>query len=315
MRQPRIFVAGSALLGLTVAGCSGWSYDPPMRGHAPTEGINLSSLRDEAPQAPEGFKRDLATGYADLAGSLKSEHQWDDVDYFSRKGLAAAGGGKAVPPEDNANWLVPLEVPDQYRSQLADGRRRLVAALDGGARQSAPDTAAHAQVSYDCWVEHMEVNWWQAINGSCHGQFVAALAQLEKPVAEVPSKPLVQAPAAEPAASGTSTRQFRVYFDFNKSVLTPTSQSILQQVVARAKEAPASKFALIGRADKTGADGYNMALSQRRVDAVRDSLMAQGVDPARIDTQWVGEREPPVPTANGVKEPRNRVVDVTEEQP
>jgi OOP family OmpA-OmpF porin len=309
MRQRRIFVAGSALLGLAAAGCSGWSYDPPMRGHAPTQGINLASLREEAPQAPEGFNRDLATDYADFAGSLNQQHQWDDVDYFSRKGLAAAGGDKAVPPEDNGNWAVPLEVPDKYRTQLADGRRRLVAALDGGARQTAPDTAARAQVSYDCWVEHMEVDWWQAMNGSCHDQFVAALDKLENKTA----KAVVQAPAAEPAASGTSTRQFRVFFDFDKAALTPSSQAILQDVAARAKDAPASKFVLIGRADKTGSDGYNMALSQRRVDTVRNALVAQGVEPARIDTQWVGEREPPVPTADGVKEPRNRVVDVTEQ--
>jgi OOP family OmpA-OmpF porin len=305
MRQRRIFVAGSTLLGVLAAGCSTWSYDPPMRGHAPTEGVNLSAVREAAPQAPAGFHRALATGYADLAGTLDKEHQWDDVDYFSRKGLAAASGDKVVPPEDNANWAVPLEVPDKYRSQLADGRRRLVAALDGGARQTAPDAAARAQVSYDCWVEHMEVDWWGAMNGSCHDQFLAALGQLDKPK-------VVEAPAAEPAASGTSTRQFRVYFDFDKSALTPASQSILQDAAARAKEDPAARFRLIGRADRTGSDGYNMALSQRRVDTVRDALVAEGVPAARIDTQWVGERELPVPTADGVKEPRNRVVDVTE---
>jgi OOP family OmpA-OmpF porin len=303
MRRRRIFIAGPTLLGLVAAGCSGWSYDPPMRGHAPTEGLNLSAVRESAPQAPDGFNRDLATGYADLAGTLHQEHQWDDVDYFSRKGLAASGG-KVVPPEDNGNWLVPLEVPDRFRSQLSDGRRRLVAALDGGARQTAPDAAARAQVSYDCWVEHMEVNWWQAINGTCHDQFVAAMGQLEK-------RSVVQAPA-EPAASGTSTRQFRIYFDFDKTALTSSAQPILQGVATRAKEDPAARFVLIGRADRAGSDGYNMSLSQRRVDAVRHALVAQGVPAERIDAQWVGDREPPVPTADGVREPRNRVVDVTE---
>jgi OmpA-OmpF porin, OOP family len=307
MRQRQVFVAGSTLLGLIAAGCSNWSYDPAMRGHAPTEGLNLSAVRDAAPQAPQGFNRDLASDYAQLASNLQQERQWDDVDYFSRKGLAAAGGDKAVPPENNNNWLVPLEVPDQYRTQLTDGRKRLVAALDGGARQATPDTAASAQVSYDCWVEHMEIDWWQAMNGTCHDQFVTAMNQLEK-------KSVVQAPPAEPATSGTSTRQFRVFFDFNKSTLTTSAQPILQDVAARAKEELSAHFVLTGRADRTGGDDYNLALSQRRVDAVRDALVAQGVSAERIDTKWVGERELPVPTANGVKEPRNRVVDVTEAQ-
>jgi peptidoglycan-associated lipoprotein len=43
---------------------------------------------------------------------------------------------------------------------------------------------------------------------------------------------------------------------------------------------------------------------------VRDALIAGGVPADRIDTRWVGEREPPDPTANGVRDPQNRVVEV-----
>jgi OmpA-OmpF porin, OOP family len=307
MKDRRILVAGSALLGVgLLVGCSEWSYDPPMRGHAPTEALNLGAARDAAQEAPAGFNKDLATDYAALAGTLQQEHEYDDVDYFGRKGVAAASGEKAVPPEDNGNWLVPLEVPDKFRSELADGRQRLVAALDGGARQNASTVAARAQVSYDCWVEHMEKDWQSAVKGPCHEQFVAAMGQLEK-------KSVVSAPA-EPATSGASTRQFRIYFDFNKATLTSSAQPILRDVAAQSKDDANARFLLIGRADRAGSDGYNMALSQRRVDTVRDALMAAGVPASRIETRWVGDREPPVPTADGVREPKNRVVEVSEQR-
>jgi outer membrane protein OmpA-like peptidoglycan-associated protein len=69
--------------------------------------------------------------------------------------------------------------------------------------------------------------------------------------------------------------------------------------------------ALVGKADRAGSDAYNMALSKRRADAVKGELARAGVPPARIDERWVGEREPPVPTPEGVREPRNRVVEIT----
>lgn len=50
--------------------------------------------------------------------------------------------------------------------------------------------------------------------------------------------------------------------------------------------------------------------TRRRADTVRNTLLAEGVTSDRIDERWVGEREPPVPTENGVREPRNRVVEV-----
>jgi OmpA-OmpF porin, OOP family len=53
-----------------------------------------------------------------------------------------------------------------------------------------------------------------------------------------------------------------------------------------------------------------MALSHRRADAVHKALVADGLSADQIEEHWVGMREPPVPTAKGVREPRNRVVEI-----
>jgi OOP family OmpA-OmpF porin len=289
-------------LGLLLAGCSGWTYNPPTPGNPMSESHNLSAVRAAAPQSPTTFNQALASDYADYANTLHQDGNYVDVDYFSRKGLAAAKGDR-VPPEDQSRFLVPLEVPEKFRSQLADGRGRLVRALDGGARESAPGAAARAQVSYDCWVNSMEDDWQAGAKGACRQQFDTAMNQLENP----------RAAAAAAATAPSTAREFRVYFDFNQVQLGPDAQQILQQIAQQAKQDPNLRVVVVGKADRTGTDAYNLALSQRRADAVRQLLVQAGVPAANIDARWVGEREPPVPTAQGVREPRNRVVEIAQQ--
>jgi OmpA-OmpF porin, OOP family len=302
MKNQRRTAAGLMMWGLVVllAGCSGWSFQPPMRGNVSFAPYNLGKLRAAVPASPGTFTQGLTSDYAGLAGSLQDElRDWADADYFARKGLAAAGG-EVVPPENNSNWLVPLEVPEQFRTQLSQSRDRLVAALDGGGRERLPLVAARAQVSYDCWVERMEDDWKAAIDGPCHKQFLDAMAQLEGHAQ----------PAAKPAAAPGPAREFRVYFEFDKAELLPEAQQILQQVAAIAKQGSGLRIVLVGKADRAGSDGYNLRLSKRRAEQVHNALLQDGVPASRIETRWVGEREPPVPTPDGVREPRNRVVEI-----
>jgi OOP family OmpA-OmpF porin len=298
-RMTRTRIATGATIcgiGLLLAGCSGWTYDPPTPGNAASENLNLSAVRAKAPPSPGTFNQALTTDYANLATALNQDHKdWKDVDYFSRKGLAASSGS-SVPPEANKNWLIPLEVPERYRTQLDEGRVRLVAALDGGARERAPDIAARAQVSYDCWVERMEDDWQSEADGPCHRQFLAALGQLENRPAQ----------AAPPAVA----REYRVYFNFDRADLVPDAQQLVKQVAEQVKQEGAVRIVPVGKADLAGSDQYNMELSRQRAEAVRNALVKNGVPPSQIDEHWVGERQPPVPTPAGVHEPRNRVVEI-----
>jgi OOP family OmpA-OmpF porin len=299
MLQRNLIANAAALLSAAalLAACSSWSSSPPMRGNPVLQPFNLPAAQSSAPANPTSFDQALAHEYAGLATHLSQvDHDWADSDYFSRKGLAAASG-KTVVPEENSNWLVPLEVPLQTRTELATGRQRLVAALDGGARERNPVLAARAQERYDCWVERMEDDWRSAVNGPCHADFVAALNELEHGPMQ---------PAAAPPAT---LRQYNVYFDWNKSVLTPDAEKIIAQVADQTKGGNA-RVAITGKADLSGTDAYNMGLSHRRADAVRKALVADGLPADRIDERWVGMREPPVPTAPGVREPRNRVVEI-----
>jgi OOP family OmpA-OmpF porin len=264
-----------------------------MRGNPVLQPLNQPSAAQATAPANGTFVQYLAYEYGALSTNLAQQSgDWADSDYFGRKGLAAQGG-MVVEPEQNANWLVPLEVPLKTRGEIAAGRQRLVAALDGGGRERSPAIAARAQSRYDCWVERMEDDWKTAADGQCHKEFLDALNQL----------------AGAPAPA-VPTRQFNIYFDFDKANLTPEGQQIVQAVAAQVKSSGGTAL-LVGKADLSGTDAYNMALSKRRADTVQKALLAAGVPGNRIEVRYVGMREPPVPTAPGVREPRNRVVEVT----
>jgi len=301
MMSPKLMVSTMALMaGVALAGCSNWSYSPSMRGNMYMEGMNRGAAGESAPKAPTTFNQSLANEYSDLANNLAktpttgSSGDWSDADYFSRKSLKAQSG-EAVQPENNANWLIPLEHGQGFRTQLADGRARLVKDLDAGGRTQTPILAARAQSRYDCWVESMERDWKTGSEGKCRAEFLAALDEMENP----------------PKAGATAPHEYNVYFDFNKSTLTPEARQIVDGVAAAAQRDDTARIDLVGKADRVGGDAYNMSLSERRADTVRDTLVADGVAADRIGVKWVGEREPPVPTADGVREPRNRVVTVT----
>ena len=115
------------------------------------------------------------------------------------------------------------------------------------------------------------------------------------------------------AGSSTMTdaqRRYNVYFAFDKSRLGDKAQDVVKAAAQATMQGGTGRVELVGKADLSGTDPYNMALSQRRADRVRDALVAGGVPADRIDTRWVGDREPPVPTAAGVRDAQNRVVEV-----
>src|SRR3546814_20641131 len=68
---------------------------------------------------------------------------------------------------------------------------------------------------------------------------------------------------------------------------------------------------LAGHADKSGSDQYNVGLSQRRAEAAKAYLAGKGVPETAIATAGFGESRPLVETADGVREPQNRRVEIT----
>ena len=80
----------------------------------------------------------------------------------------------------------------------------------------------------------------------------------------------------------------------------------MSSAVRAAKEAGFVRVLVIGHTDTVGSDRYNMALSRRRAEAVRDEMVREGMDGTTIMTEGRSFHDPLVPTGPGVREPQNR---------
>ncbi|MBN9087586.1 MAG: OmpA family protein [Reyranella sp.] len=126
-------------------------------------------------------------------------------------------------------------------------------------------------------------------------------------VAACSSEPPPPPPAQPQPAQATS---FMVFFDWDRYNLSPQAESTIGQAAAAFKQTGAARVVATGHADRSGPENYNMALSLRRANAVKDSLVRNGVPAGAIQVIGKGETQPLVPTADGVREPQNRRVEI-----
>ena len=129
------------------------------------------------------------------------------------------------------------------------------------------------------------------------------------------------APAAEPAAAPAAytpppvqtpaaPHSYLVFFDFNKSDLTSQATQIVDQAASNAGPAHVTRLTVTGHTDTVGSDAYNMRLSRRRAESVAARLEKDGIASSEIEIVAKGKRDLLVPTADGVKEPQNRRVQI-----
>src|SRR6266699_3614453 len=88
------------------------------------------------------------------------------------------------------------------------------------------------------------------------------------------------------------------------------SQSEVKELLAEMASRQAPDITVIGHTDLVGPDPSNDALSLQRAERVKSILAGMGIPAERILTAGRGRREPLIPTAEGVSEPRNRRVEI-----
>jgi len=282
----KALVAGAAALALTAC-------------------TTVSSIDRVAEMETSGsaFTRALHAGYVELAYKEAGFYDWVDAGFFRDK-AEAAGSGEVVLPEDPNMWNVEDEA---MLAELNAERPRLMAALDDGGRSERPDLAALAQTKYDCWVEEAEegpehfgpVAAHQPREmGKCRAEYLTAMEELL----------FVEEVVMMEEAMAT---EFIVYFGWDVAELSPLAQSFLNDVAAEAMIQNPSKIGVSGYTDTSGSAEYNIRLSERRAENVAGYLAGQGVSSGVMDIRWFGENDLMVPTADNVREPNNRRVEIT----
>ena len=124
-------------------------------------------------------------------------------------------------------------------------------------------------------------------------------------------------PAPAPAAAvqsvapaPTTARTYLVPFDWNRADLTARAREIIAEAAQNSRRAQSTRIEVAGHADRSGPPQHNQRLSQRRADAVASELVLRGVSRGDIGVAAFGESRPLVRTADGVREPQNRRVEI-----
>jgi outer membrane protein OmpA-like peptidoglycan-associated protein len=103
---------------------------------------------------------------------------------------------------------------------------------------------------------------------------------------------------------------FLLYFITGTDTLTEESKVELGRMLQELRNRPAPDILVIGHTDRVGALEANDELSLQRAERVKADLVSQGISADRIQAAGRGEREPVIPTDDGVDEPLNRRVEI-----
>ena len=101
-----------------------------------------------------------------------------------------------------------------------------------------------------------------------------------------------------------------VLFDFNQATLKPGTKEKLAKVSGILLAYPTLHVNVEGHTDSIGTDDYNLKLSQRRADAVRDYLSSNGINPANIQAIGLGKAGPVASNDNAAGRQQNRRVEM-----
>jgi outer membrane protein OmpA-like peptidoglycan-associated protein len=116
--------------------------------------------------------------------------------------------------------------------------------------------------------------------------------------------------APVPIAATAPSRTYLVFFDWDKSDLTGRARQIVAEAASASTHVQTTRIAVNGYTDLSGTAHYNQGLSLRRAKAVQAELIRDGVPAGEIAIRGFGETNPLVPTADGVREPQNRRVEI-----
>ena len=325
-RRFSAIVTGAAA-GLLLAGCINFSA--------------LDDLKDAPPPNDSAFDKALFQDYAFLALSFSDIGQASYTSFDQEGSISLAATQNDIAGLANAYAAKALllsrgELADPEPSQsLASHalRDRLVRALEPG-RDAFPRDAARAQADYDCWMLNAAVASQPRAAAQCRASLDVTLSRLESevraiapatdatsaapaPTTAAPTTPApaptTAAPAPPPPAtpgpqssSSAKPPAYVVTFAFDSTTLTAHDMDVLQQAIADARAGGQPKIAVVGHTDTAGGEAYNLQLSTRRAEVVRNALVVLGAKREAIVTTGVGKADLAVPTADGVRNAENR---------
>lgn len=276
--------------------------DPKIGALAPAELANARTAVQQLREArgdERGHRVYLADRRVDIAWAAAqaaelAQEQIDLQREHDRLQLAAARRDA----EQARIELDRLRLQNQIRAEEAE-------------RQARDAEEAREQASQDAAAARAEAEQAKRLADAQSQE--AALAKKEARLAEAAATALRVRLGNLQATRGDLGMQMSlddVAFAPGQASLKPEAREALGKLVDFVSREPGKHIRIEGHTDATGSPNANLVLSQRRADAVRDALIAAGVEAGRIDAVGVGAERPVASNATADGRARNRRVDV-----
>lgn len=280
---------------------------------------NLIKIEASAQSATEGFAEigsytAAETGESSVSAALDHDVRWLRYTIQSNHGAAdwtylgeAVAYGAQTPPALNGSFngvfaagardLIELKqdggsLSGCFVEQAGNAHGAIVGdVVDGVARVSwrrtdGPDVSGIALLVIDSR-GHLNGVRYRDRSRSVWGGAPAAEGATTPCSAAAPANPIAQALEDEGEA-----RLYGILFDFDQATIKATSEPALRQLLAALEANAAMNVDVEGHTDNAGEDAYNLALSQRRAQAVVAWLIENGIAAARLNPVGKGETAP-----------------------
>ena len=266
---------------------------------------HLSNMED---QNPSNFKEYLFNEYKKRATFEAEEmHDWNSAKLYSEKALQSLEN-ENIYPEKTSYWKLPKDKINELKIAFEN----LMSIYDD-AKIYDPYNLARAISSLDCWSEQQEENWqtWDIQN--CKEDFIDSMhniyLKISKNETNLDKNKNEDTEVTIVTKDNSNVLMQIIYFDFDNFNLSSVSKKKVKRFLDNYKN-NINEYLLVGHTDTKGTKQYNLSLSIKRANVVKEILISYGIDDKKIKILGEGEEKLAIITPDETKQPANRRVEI-----
>ena len=265
---------------------------------------------------PKNFQEHLLSEYKKRASFEAEEmHDWNSAKLYSEKALKSLETDE-IYPEEISYWKIPEENINEIKIAYEN-----LMTIYKDAKNIDPFNLARAISSLDCWSEQQEENWqiWDINN--CKNDFLKAMHNIYEKISTLENEQEtsnnkdnnLENENKDEVTIVTKNENKElmqiIYFDFDQFNLSEVSKDKIKKFLNN-YGSDINEYLVVGHTDTKGTNKYNLLLSIKRAEIVKEILINYGINQSSIKILGKGEESLAVDTPDNTKQPANRRVEI-----
>ena len=265
---------------------------------------------------PRNFQEHLLSEYKKRATFEAEEmHDWNSAKLYSEKALKSLETDE-IYPEEISYWKIPEENINEIKIAYEN-----LMTIYKDAKNIDPINLARAISSLDCWSEQQEENWQTWDINSCKNDFLKSMHNIYEKISTQENDQETSDNKDNNLENETKDEVTIVtknenkelmqiiYFDFDQFNLSEVSKDKIITFLNNYGSI-INEYLVVGHTDTKGTNKYNLSLSIKRAEVVKEILINYGINQSSIKILGKGEESLAVDTPDDTKQPANRRVEI-----